>query len=1023
MIGLLALVIVLEVEPRFWWPPLISLGGQLGLPLVLRRFHKRKIEHAMFLATSLVVVAYLGEILPLLAWLPLLLAILHLWLDQPPLPALIGSVAASTTAAYLYSTTPARAFEAAGFFVLTIALGWLLAQKSGHTLGARSEATRLRQQVGHLLALRRASYEIRVGLGHNGLEHNRVVHALAREAQKMTGASHVLVISLTSERQIGPWTTQGYTPAQAERLLQAPRSILRRVLRTGSHALVTDVGRDRDHFQVVPHGRSLLIVPITHRGSTVGAIQLESPEPAYFLPEQLGTLQELAEEGGWALHLSTLLQEGESRLAAAEEEKRVELAKAHQSLSKLEGELEQLHSLQRVSAQFGAGGELDEGLRTLAQELADLLAADAVTVWLRDAGGRLHCRAALGTAVAQLQDARWEPGPGLHGWVLRSGEALLVSDLSTERRTTPQELAIGARSAIFAPLKVGAEIRGCLSAFRLEPEAAFTPEALERLTSVAHGIAPMVSAMHLQVSSMASAQRLKALEGLYRELTGEPTAEGVFRAFVREAPALLPYDWAGLVQPAGSGRLRVLSVVGQGRIEESYGESAGSLFGQVLEEGRAVVLDDLAAAEGLRLEESLVAAGMRSLLALPLVHQQRPIAVLALASQTAGAYGEESLTTLEGVPSVLGAGLALAERHERRLTETQSLQRQGSGLASMLRLGNALRSQLNVPELLEETARAIRDGLGYGVAQIYLLDPDGGPEAELKLVVSEGVSAAVLPARVPELVALMREEFRVSHSYLIPHHRHEPGGAPPAAPHLWQSGDLFIVPLRQSGGQLLGTLRVDEPPDGRRPNREAVELIELFAAQAAVAILNARLYEEVQRLAITDALLGIYNRRFFNQRIVEECSRALRHQHPLSLIIVEVDRLKLINDQLGHQAGDQALQAVAKVLRELTRSTDIVCRYGGDEVAIILPETEATEAAALAERLRSQVASLRIDTKPLSVSLGVASYPAHAQRWEDLLRQADEACYRAKEVGRNRVQVALGPPLRHELQTRDRTVS
>jgi diguanylate cyclase (GGDEF)-like protein/PAS domain S-box-containing protein len=182
-----------------------------------------------------------------------------------------------------------------------------------------------------------------------------------------------------------------------------------------------------------------------------------------------------------------------------------------------------------------------------------------------------------------------------------------------------------------------------------------------------------------------------------------------------------------------------------------------------------------------------------------------------------------------------------------------------------------------------------------------------------------------------------------------------------------------------------------------------------FAATATAAIRNAQLHAEVQKLAITDVLTGLYNRRGFFELGRHEIERTRRFGHPLSTIWVDVDNFKHINDTYGHHIGDRVLKAVAECLRTNTRDVDILGRYGGDEFAILLPETDLLLAGNVAERLRHQVTltSVTVDGAPVdvSVSIGVSKATEETNTLELLLKRSDAAMYAAKQAGGNCVKV------------------
>lgn len=170
-----------------------------------------------------------------------------------------------------------------------------------------------------------------------------------------------------------------------------------------------------------------------------------------------------------------------------------------------------------------------------------------------------------------------------------------------------------------------------------------------------------------------------------------------------------------------------------------------------------------------------------------------------------------------------------------------------------------------------------------------------------------------------------------------------------------------------------------------------------------------RLNAEVQRLAITDSLTGLYNRRGFFELSHREVERAKRFDHIFSIIILDIDHFKGINDTHGHEIGDQVLEKLARRLGAQLRKVDILGRYGGEEFVLLLPETSGTSARAVAERLLGCIADEPIETSQSSlnvtISLGLASLSDNAITLEDLLRRADQALYKAKESGRNCVCV------------------
>ncbi len=223
----------------------------------------------------------------------------------------------------------------------------------------------------------------------------------------------------------------------------------------------------------------------------------------------------------------------------------------------------------------------------------------------------------------------------------------------------------------------------------------------------------------------------------------------------------------------------------------------------------------------------------------------------------------------------------------------------------------------------------------------------------------------------------------------------------------------LVVPLR-AGGRSLGALdlRLDEAlPE------EEVKVVELLVAAASVALQNAHLYQETQRLATTDPLTGLSNYRHFHDLLNLEVQRARRMDYPVGLVIMDMDHFKVVNDRHGHPIGDQALRVVSEELRHRLRRTDVIARLGGEEFGAILPGASLHEVAIVAEKIRSAVEQLpplqggmTSAATQVTLSVGGTSLSADVVDAQLLVSCADQALYQAKRNGRNQVQLWTGMP-------------
>ena len=216
----------------------------------------------------------------------------------------------------------------------------------------------------------------------------------------------------------------------------------------------------------------------------------------------------------------------------------------------------------------------------------------------------------------------------------------------------------------------------------------------------------------------------------------------------------------------------------------------------------------------------------------------------------------------------------------------------------------------------------------------------------------------------------------------------------------------FLSSPIKLGEKVVGVMNFADRASGESFDRASLELFDAIAPQIAIAIDRAELKEragQFEQLSVTDALTGLLNRRYMEQRLMEETRRSNRYGYPMSFMMLDVDEFKAYNDNFGHPAGDEALKLVAFKVRETLRSADVAARFGGEEFAILLPQTTSREAITIADRIRANIEQTIFPHRPVTISIGVSSCSAELCRDADLVVAADQALYRAKRGGRNRV--------------------
>jgi diguanylate cyclase (GGDEF)-like protein len=348
-------------------------------------------------------------------------------------------------------------------------------------------------------------------------------------------------------------------------------------------------------------------------------------------------------------------------------------------------------------------------------------------------------------------------------------------------------------------------------------------------------------------------------------------------------------------------------------------------------------------------------------------------------------------------------------------SEPSDARRVTERLKQLIAIGIALTSERDQSTLLARIVDEARHVTNAETGTLFLRDGD-----VLRFAVTR-TDARLDPLggreRAPEPLALTKPSlagYVALNGQLVnlPHAYQVTPGQPEAFEELLdarfrtRAASVLVVPLQEPKGQVIGVLQLLNARDEAGAivpfASEMEELVKALASQAAVAIHNARLEE----LSFKDPLTGVYNRRYFALRLEEEARRHIRFGEPLSLVMLDLDRFKSINDELGHRAGDDTLREAAQLIVASSRSFSIVTRYGGDEFAILLVNTPKSGAVKYARRIKDVIERHRFAHGPLTLSVGIAGLPEDVTRSDELVPAADRALYAAKRSGRNLIGIA-----------------
>ncbi len=351
--------------------------------------------------------------------------------------------------------------------------------------------------------------------------------------------------------------------------------------------------------------------------------------------------------------------------------------------------------------------------------------------------------------------------------------------------------------------------------------------------------------------------------------------------------------------------------------------------------------------------------------------------------------------------------------HERRLQSSkEALEKANEELEGRLAeifFTHEFFKALTTFSSIDDVTSLIVDGangiLGAEISAVYLFSPD---DWTLRLCASQGRPEDTFRPVISVSETIVGAAFRDG---FVQQSDVQPGSELANWSHRPEEvRSQAATPLR-SGDAVVGVLMIASATfrDLTHAERDRLQGI---ANQSSLALQNALLHEELERLSVTDRLTDLYNHGYLHQRLDEEMERCMRFEHEMSLIMLDIDDFKKFNDRYGHPKGDTVLKAVSAIIKQNLREIDVAARYGGEEFVLMLPETDIAGAAAVAERIRLSMAQYPHITGDegervmQTVSLGVANYPTHAGSAAALVEAADQAMYRAKRAGKNQVVVA-----------------
>ena len=651
--------------------------------------------------------------------------------------------------------------------------------------------------------------------------------------------------------------------------------------------------------------------------------------------------------------------------------------------------LDQLVRLQNITARVIGRDHALEDYGALLADIAQTFNFANVGLGLFE-GERVRFVTAYWPPRPDEQGVRFVPAAtGIAGRATRTGEPQFVEDVLVDPDYI--DLDSGTLQEIAAPIITNGERVGIMNA-ELDSRRKLVLDDLDILVLLAHSFGLVISAQRRLERLRRRNLQLQLVERVVAMIAATPRIRESLDAVVDAIVETFDFGLCS-VSLVDDGILRGVAVraADGSNVVEYEGPVAASGAGVV---GRVAATGEPAFIQNVNADPDYIPRGLpaASEICLPIHAGGRVAGVLNVEATSERPLDDDDFEVLSIIANHLGIALTgedLFQLEVESRREIEALQRVSSIVATTLDFDRAL-------ELIVAT---LAEGFGYEYIGVGLIEDDfivphaahGWPLARLM--------AAPLGAMAPGQVAQTGEPL------FIPRIADAPEYAASAA----MIDSRITVPIH-AGGDVVGIL--DVGGGKQRPVTERdILVLETFAQSAGMALHNARMYAEMQRLATTDSVTALPNNRVLLELLDEEIEHAARDASELSLLIIDLDRFKDVNDRFGHLAGDEVLRALAQRMLAELRKGDLLARYAGDEFVVLLPHVGRVLALEIASRLRRAVMGMPFEVAvgtqaALTVSIGAASYPESAVTALELVRRADLAMYRAKRLGRNAVAFA-----------------
>lgn len=743
----------------------------------------------------------------------------------------------------------------------------------------------------------------------------------------------------------------------------------------GPGAILTDASSD-GFLPVLSDGRPELAVPIISGNGPWGVLLIVGEGPGTVSSRDLDATRLIADG------IATLLEATGRAEEVAHLRHRAE-------------------ALRRVAGDIGSRLDLDRILSGLVDHAMVLFDGDRAAVFLQRPDGQITAEVSRGLSAEYLSSVREFPARSLPAAAVAAGRPLFSVGYRDDPRGADMRAAVvqeGFDTLCTAPLIDGGGVLGLLNIYHDQPHH-WTESELETVEALATqaGVAIRAAQDYERMANWAA--QLQSIQQLGARLNRLSSVTEIGQAIATELRQLIDYHNVRVYRLVGQ---ELIPVAMQGQVGEYVDETPGQLrvtlgqgiTGWVAANRIAQNLGDAAADPRASTIPGTQDDLDESMLLAPMLFDDQVLGVLVLSKLGLSRFSDDDLRLLVIYASFAAQAMANADTTERLRHQSLALERQLRSQRELLQITESLLTTLDSRAVLESITERLGRLIACDNVAIEVVDPTTGRLTPLTARgVHEtffmepwdpgetGVATWVVEHNEPVYIRDERDDPRVN----------RPAEGP-------NEGSLIVVPLRSRSGPI-GALTIERLGVGNTFSFDEFELVQLFAAQVSIALENAEVFQAVQVRARTDGLTGLLNHATFQEWL----ERIVRDGSPFSLIMLDLDDFRGVNNTRGHQAGDELLRSIAAGLVRAGRDTDLVFRYGGDEFAFLLPHTDGVGAMLAAERARQAV--LATDSA-VSASVGVATFPADGRTPTDILLAADRACFVAKRDGRDRVATA-----------------